>query len=123
MNIFQNIAISRLLLLPFYREDHSGISIVIDIVKWHGSDPVYVNYEPFKFGYEMEFTVTSTTDVTYIIPEGVYMKVVSDELNLQIGSEEGFKLVSVVPPAAPGTCIYTYTFKTVKPNRYQFIEL
>lgn len=128
MNIFQNISIPNLRLRPFYKYKHlddPSNDLIIKVTKWSGSDPVFDMYEPFRSGYNIEFTVTSPDDLRLYVDNDYYFNVFSDENNIQIGDIEGFKITNIIPPGTPLNCLYTYTFKTVKPNKeaFKFIKL
>lgn len=123
MNIFQNIAISNLRLRPFYRRRHqqdASDDIIVDVQKWFGADPVFNQYEPFRLGYDTEFSIASKTDLLKWIENDYMFEIFSDENNLQLGDSAGFKITSVTPPASPDVCLYSYTFKSVKPNKEPF---
>ena len=86
----------------------------------YGADPVFNQYEPFRLGYDIEFSIASKTDLLKWIENDYMFEVFSDENNLQLGDSAGFKITSVTPPASPDVCLYSYTFKSVKPNKEPF---
>ncbi len=88
-----------------------------------GTDPEFVQYSAFENGYEITVTVTSCEDLRHIADYNYLSELVvvtGDDKYYQIGSEEGFELVGIIPPPSPDKTLFVYTFKTNKPNNQPY---
>lgn len=126
MNIFQNISLTYLTYREFYKPknwENVPLRSVINVIKWFGSDPVFNKFEPFKFGWDLEFSIMSDTDLTDVLLRNPMLQFFSPENNIQIGSDEGFICTSMLPPSSLDRCYWLYTFKSVKPNKFTFKKI
>lgn len=128
MNIFQSINNANISIRTFkqpYNEPYPFECIEIPVFKIVGNDPIFNQYAPFNSGYDIEFILTTPADLRYIADGNLMVEVFAPSLGLQIGDKEGFKITSIIPPGSLELCLYSYKFKTVKPNKEPFkrIEL
>lgn len=126
MNILDNISAKSLLLRTFLQPEAGHKLSEYTPVPLHrifGTDPEFVQYSAFENGYEMSVTVTSCEDLRYIADYNYLSELVvvtGDDKCYQIGSEEGFELVGIIPPPSPDKTLFVYTFKTNKPNNQPY---
>lgn len=126
MNILNNITIESLLIRTFLIQDTSvplSAYIRIPVYKIYGPDPTFKEFTPFGNGYEISFTLTTCVDLRYIAMDNLLVEFVAVTTigdPIQIGSEEGFTLIDVIHPPSLDRNLFTYTFKTLKPNNQPF---
>jgi len=126
MNILNNIAAEHLLIRTFIEPDVNSVLSAfkkVPIYRIYGPDPQFVKYGPFGNGYDITVTLTTCSDLRYIADQHLLVELVLAPASgnpVQIGSEEGFMLTGIIPPASPDKTLYVYTFKTKKPNNSPF---
>lgn len=126
MNILQNISAKELLIRTFIVPDANSVLSDFDAVSIHRiyqTDPEFVQFSPFVSGYMITLTLSTCADLRYIADQHLLAELVvarGDGNPVQIGSEEGFQLIGIIPPPALNSDLYTYTFRTLKPNNQPF---
>lgn len=126
MNILSNIAIDSLLIRTFVVPNSNSLLnefTRIPVYKIFGPDPQFSQFSPFESGYDITITLTTCADLTYIADQCLLVELVALPTlgnPVQIGAEEGFRLVGIIPPSSPDKALYVYTFKTEKPNNKPF---
>ena len=124
MNILNNIAADSLLIRTFLVPDSSSmLSERIPVFRIFGPDTQFVQFSPFESGYDITVTLTTCVDLRYIADQHLLVELVvvpNIGQPIQIGSEEGFVLSGIIPPASPDKNLFVYTFKTQKPNNQPF---
>lgn len=126
MNILDNISAKSLLLRTFLQPEAGHKLSEYTPVPLHrifGTDPEFTQYAAFENGYAITVTVTTCEDLRYIADYNYLSELVvvtGDGKYYQIGSEEGFELVGIIPPPSPDKNLFVYTFKTNKPNNQPY---
>lgn len=122
MNILNNIATDTIYLRRFIvPEPNSPLEefIPFPVRRYYGTDPQFVQIGPFETGYNIDLTVSSCADLRDIPRNNELVEIIfktGEGRSVQIGSEEGFRISSVIPPPSPDSNLFTYQFKTDKPN-------
>lgn len=129
MNILNNIHAKSLLIRTFLTPEPNSVLSDFDrevpVHRIYGPDPEFSQFSPFESGYNITVILTTCADLRYIADQHLLAELVvvpGGGDPTQIGSSEGFQLVGVVPPSSPDRKIYTYTFRTAKPNKQPYIR-
>lgn len=129
MNILNNIHAKSLLIRTFLTPDPnstlSDFAVEVPVRRLYGPDPEFVQYSPFESGYNITVILTTCADLRYIADQHLLAELVmvpGGGAPVQIGSSEGFQLVGVVSPSSTDQDLYTYTFRTAKPNKHPYVK-
>lgn len=126
MNILNNLSIDNMLIRTFIVPDGNVLLshyTKIPVYRIYGPDPEFVQFSPFESGYNITVTLTTNADLRYIADQNLLVELVALPTvgnPTQIGSEQGFELVGIIPPSSPDKTLFVYTFKTQKPNHLPY---